>query len=118
MKRVTFTVAMLLLLTLTISGIPAAQAQSPAPTPTPYAKQKLAPKATVKGVGTAKIVKGTKNTLREGESFAGSSARKAGKEVSKDTGKVKKSLSQDVRKLQNALGGHRKKSAPAATPKP
>lgn len=67
----------------------------------------------MKGVGTQKIVKGTKNVLREGESTVGKDGRKIGKEVSKDSRKVKNSLSQDIRKVQNAFGGHKK---PKTTP--
>lgn len=114
MKRVTFTVATLLLLTLTVSGISTVRAQDTTSAPTNDKRIPVDPN--MKGVGTAKVVKGTKNALRKTEGFAGTSARKVGKEASKDTGKVKKSLSQDVRKVQNALGGHKKKSTSATTP--
>jgi hypothetical protein len=125
MKPTTLMTGMLHLLVAVAAGITIAQAQAqtpaptPKPSPTPYVKQKLTPKATMKGVGTQKIVKGTKNILREGESFAGRSARKVGKEASKDSRKVKNSLSQDIRKVQNALGGHKKpKTTPTPPPAP
>lgn len=119
MKSITAAATGLLLLALASICVPSAFAQDPQPAATPSAPIKVSPKATKKGVGTAKIVKGTKNAVREGESNIGKGGRVVGKTANQDSRKVRKSLSQDVRKVQKAVSGQdRKKATPAPAAKP
>ena len=64
------------------------------------------PKASMKGVGTAKIIKGTKNAGRQVEGGAGKGARRVGKTVSKGSRRVAKFLSgQDRKKNESPSTG-------------
>ena len=79
----------------------AGYSQRPSPTPTP--KKHIEPHATMKGVGTEKVIKGTKNAGRHTESGVG-----------KGAGKAKRYLSQKSRAARKQIEG----SHPKPTPTP